>query len=128
MVPARHRLLIVDDQEAILFAMQEYLASLGYLVDCARDRAEATALLDHRAYDVVIADLRLTPLRDDDGLELLSLVRERAPETRTILLTAYGSPAVERAAQWCGADVVLQKPQPLGALAQIVAGLLADRA
>lgn len=120
-----HRILLVDDQPSILFAMSEYLAARDYVVDCAHDREEAVALLQRHAYGVVIADLRLTPALDDDGLDVLSAVRKRSPVTRTILLTAYGSPAVERDAHLRGADVVLQKPQPLSEIARLVEHLLA---
>lgn len=120
-----HRILLVDDQPSILFAMSEYLAARDYVVDCARDRVEAVALLERHAYGVVIADLRLTPARDDDGLDVLSAVHETSPATRTILLTAYGSPALERDARRRGADVVLQKPQPLGDIVRLVEQLLA---
>jgi two-component system response regulator PilR (NtrC family) len=119
-----HRILLVDDQPSILFAMSEYLAARDYVVDCAHDRAEAVALLEQHAYGVVIADLRLTPARVDDGLDVLSAARECSRPPRTILLTAYGSPAVEREARRRGADVVLQKPQPLSAIAGLVEQLL----
>ena len=53
------RLLIVDDEDAILFAMTEYFSARLFAVDCARDREEAEALLAVRAYAVIITDLRL---------------------------------------------------------------------
>jgi CheY-like chemotaxis protein len=123
-MPSPCRILLVDDQPSILFAMSEYLTAHGYVVDCARDRAEATALLEWRAYGVVIADLRLTPGCDEDGLDVLSAARARSPDARTVLLTAYGSPPVQRDAQRQGADVVLSKPQPLQEIARVVQDLL----
>jgi CheY-like chemotaxis protein len=122
--PPPPRILVVDDQTSILFAMSEYLAAHGYVVDCALDDVEAMTLLGRHAYRVVIVDLRLTPARDDDGLDVLSFVHDHCPQTRTILLTAYGSPAVETDARRRGADVVLYKPQPLQGIARIVDELL----
>jgi ActR/RegA family two-component response regulator len=72
----------------------------------------------------VIADLRLARMDDEAGLELLAAVRERWPSTRTILLTAYGSSAIEREARRRGVDVLLHKPRPLPEVARIVEALL----
>jgi CheY-like chemotaxis protein len=51
-------------------------------------------------------------------------VRRIAPETKIILLTAYGSPEVELEARQRGAHVLLHKPQPLPAIAEVVSSLL----
>ena len=119
------RILVVDDEPAIRFALREYLAGHDWAVDCAGDRGEASALLAQRSYDVVVADLRLHVARDDDGLEVLSEVRSRHPGTHTVLLTAYGSPGVELEARRRGADVVLHKPQSLREIERIVDALTA---
>ena len=114
------RLLIADDEEAILFAMHEYFVALGYDVDCVRTQEEARALLDARHYAVVIADLRLDSGEAAEGLELVGDVRSRWPETHTIILTAYGSPEIEAHARSIGVEVFLNKPVPLDYVAGIV--------
>jgi DNA-binding NtrC family response regulator len=119
-------LLIVDDEEAALFAMREYFTSLRYQVDTASDLEGAQRLLGTRRYSVVIADLRLTPCGRTEGLELLAGVREHSPSSRTILLTAYGSPEVEAQARALGVDALLDKPQPLHQIARLVQRLLAE--
>ena len=118
------RILVVDDEEPILFALREYFTALGYDVDAAREAEEAEACLRDVRYDLVIADLRLCGSQGAQGLEVLTWARQRAPETRTILLTAYGSPEVEREARQLGVDALLHKPKPLPEVAKIVVGLL----
>ena len=59
-----------------------------------------------------------------EGLEILQAVKERSPSTATILLTAYGSPAVDREARRRKVDVILSKPTPLSTLAKILSDLL----
>ena len=113
------RLLIVDDEEAILFAMHEYFVALGYDVDCVRSQEEARALLDARHYAVVIADLRDAG-GAAEGLALVGDVRSRWPETHTIILTAYGSPEIEEQARSIGVEVFLNKPVQLDHVAGIV--------
>jgi ActR/RegA family two-component response regulator len=74
---------------------------------------------------VVVADLRLSPTEAIGGLDVIARVRRDRPDTRTVLLTAYGSSQVEAEARRLGVDAVLQKPQPLSDLVKIVFGLVA---
>ena len=122
-----HRILVVDDEESILFALAEYFAKCGYEVDCAREFQEAVSLLDHAHYSVAIVDLRLTGIDGVEGLELIEHMRERHSDTRTILLTAYGSPEIEAEARSRGVDVMLNKPRPLKEMAGVVSDLLPKR-
>ncbi len=123
----RH-MLVIDDEEPILFALREYFTLLGYQVECAREPAEAEALLAGNPYAVVILDLRLSGIESTEGLELIDAIRGRCPEAGILLLTAYGNPAIEQEAVRRGADAFLNKPAPLPEVAQIVAGLLGVRA
>ena len=118
------RILIVDDEEPILFAMREYFATKGFSVDCAREVAEAQALLHENAYAVAILDLRLSGTHGAEGLDLVASVRAQSPRTRIILLTAYGSREIEAEARRLGADAFLHKPKPLAEVAQIASGLI----
>jgi two-component system response regulator PilR (NtrC family) len=95
-------ILIVDDEESILFAMQEYFTALGYHVDCARELEDAKTLLARTPYAVAISDLRLTDNAGTEGLALLDYIRQHHPATRVIILTAYGVPETEQEARWGG--------------------------
>jgi DNA-binding NtrC family response regulator len=119
------RMLVVDDEESILLAIREYFIPLRYQVDCARELEEAEALVSHIRYGLLIADLRLTGIHSNEGLELIRFVRDRSPWTRIVVLTGYGSPEMESEAVDRGIDAFLQKPVPLAALADIVAALAA---
>ena len=118
------RILIVDDEEAILSAMSEFFTIAGFDVDCAQELEEAEALLCHREYALIIADLRLSGTNGAEGLEILRFVDERCPKTRSILLTAYGSPEVEIQARQRGSSVFLRKPTPLPELLRVATELL----
>jgi DNA-binding NtrC family response regulator len=117
------RILVVDDEEPILFAIRDYFEPLGWQVDCAQELEEAEALLSHIRYTLLIADLRLSGIHSNEGLELIRFVRERSPWTRVIVLTGYGSVEIETEAVGRGVDAFLQKPQPLAALAEIATRL-----
>ncbi len=122
------RLLLVDDEEAILFAMGDFLLRSGYQVDRANSRAAAEDLIAGSSYALAIVDLRLGAEEPRGGLELLRQIRKSSPHTRTILLTAYGSSEVEAEATAVGADLLLSKPQPLTRIAREVSTLLAGSA
>lgn len=114
------RLLIVDDEKPILSAMRSYFETQGFGVDCTTERAEAEVMIAKLEYGCVILDLKLTPQNDTDGLDLVRVCRERRPETRIIVLTAYGTPSVEAEARARGADAFVKKPQSLTDLARLV--------
>ena len=126
-IPYR-RILIVDDEDAILFSMKEYLVGQGFAVDCAQEMEEAEALLANIQYAAVIVDLRLTGTNGTEGLEIVRYIKERCPWTRIILLTAYGSPEIEIEARRRGVDAFLQKPMPLSTVERIVCEVLGSEA
>jgi CheY-like chemotaxis protein len=124
--PKFQRLLIVDDEEAISFAVTDFFRRSGYQVDRARTSAEAESLLaGPEEYDLIIADLRLSTRESRAGLDLLRLARSRFPLIRMILLTAYGSPEVEAELAALGDALLLSKPQPLCRIQEEVTRLLA---
>jgi DNA-binding response OmpR family regulator len=118
------RVLIVDSEESILFALKEYFSCLGIEVDCARDAEEALALLTGVRYAVIITELSLTPLKGAQGLEIVAEARQRSAWTGIIVLTAYCTHEHEVDAVRSGADYIIQKPLRLGQIGRIVFGLI----
>lgn len=118
------RLLVVDDEESICFSMSEYFSLQGYKVDTASEIEEAEKLLKSTNYRVVIQDLRLTLTSNQEGLDMIQMIKESNPQTRIVVLTAYGSAEIEDEARRRGADAFLRKPKPLSQVAQVVQGLI----
>jgi DNA-binding response OmpR family regulator len=118
------RILIVDDEELIVLPMQRYFEALRYEVDTALDLDNARLLIDSRPYDLVIADMRLTGVGGREGLDIVSAVHSRSDNTRIILLSAYGTPEVERDSYARGADAFLHKPKGMMEIASIARSLL----
>ena len=121
-----HSILIVDDEPHILFALEDFLSSGGMTVTTASELEEAQALVATRSFDAIIADLRLSGSDGTEGLELARFVREVGPETPLVLLTAYGTPALQAAAERLGARFV-SKPQPLEVISRLVSQLIGER-
>jgi DNA-binding NtrC family response regulator len=120
--------LVVDDEEPILFALGRYFQARGRHVETAAALNEALQLVRTRKFDVVIADLRLSVATRDEGLDLLAEVRTLQPDAITILLTAYRSPGVTERAMSLGVSSCLDKPQPLADLDRLAEKLLEERA
>jgi ActR/RegA family two-component response regulator len=118
------RLLVVDDEESICFSMSEYFTHHGFAVETASDVDQAERMIRAGHYEVIIQDLRLGTTKNRDGLDMIRLAHECCPETRIVVLTAYGSRDVETEAKASGADAFLRKPQPLSQVAQVVRGLI----
>lgn len=120
----RPRLLILDDEDAILIPLARYFRTIGYDVATAREAEEAEAMLSCDSYELVILDLSLSRF-GPDGLEVLRSIRARSGELPVVVLSANIRPEVEREARQLGVSVILVKPQPLEALARVVASTLA---
>jgi DNA-binding response OmpR family regulator len=103
------RILIVDDEALIRWSLSETLSSSGCTVVEAGDAAGAVRAVTAttRPFDVVLLDFRLP---DSDGLGLLARLRLLAPQARIIMMTAFGTPEMRRAALDLGAHCVLDKP------------------
>ena len=126
-VKRRDRILIVDDEDLIVLAMRRYFEGLGYLVDSAQELEEAQALLANRNYDLVIADLRLTGIGGVEGLQIVADVHQRCAGTRVMLLSAFGTPEIERESYNRGADAFLHKPKAMMEIANVAMNLLEER-
>jgi ActR/RegA family two-component response regulator len=107
------RILILDDEAAILFALSDYLTLRGYRVDTAQDLADARELLGQERHELLIVDLRLGGTHNNEGLWLVSWARAMVPGIRIMVLTGYGSPETEVEAYRLGANVFLHEPRPL---------------
>lgn len=116
-------MLIVDDEESILFAMREYFAA-AYDVDCAGHLQLAAELLASRVYTVVIADLRLGDSQSNDGLDVIQLARSSSAMTQVVMLSAYASAELQMEASLRGAALFLQKPIPLREVGDMVGALV----
>ena len=119
------RVLVVDDELLIRWALREALEARGYAVSEAADAAAArSAMADNRAQpDAVVLDYRLP---DSNDLSLLSAIRRGAPATRVIMMTAYGTDEMIRGALDLGAYRVVSKPFAVDQMADLVAAALAS--
>jgi len=101
------KILIVDDEARILMLLQSLLKTNGYESATAKDGEEALALLEKDTFDLVLSDLRMSPM---DGMTLFREIKTRKPDIPVILLTAYASVETAIEAMKSGAFDYLTKP------------------
>ncbi|HHO48371.1 MAG TPA: sigma-54-dependent Fis family transcriptional regulator [Desulfobacteraceae bacterium] len=82
------RILLVEDDDIMRITIQDRLQKHELDVDAAQNGQEAIDLLKRHNYHLVISDIRMPGI---DGLQLLATVRQEAPYTDIIMMTAYGS-------------------------------------
>ncbi len=124
-MPTDRHILVVDDEEKVVFFLRESLEDLGqeFVVDAARSGEQALEKIEAQRFDLVITDLRMPGI---DGLELLEMVKERSPNTRLILMTAYGSDEVEAEARRLEIYEYLTKPFHVSDLIEAARDALGD--
>jgi DNA-binding response OmpR family regulator len=113
--------LIVDDEETTRRSLADILRLEGYEVTSAPSGEAGVAILRSHPPDLMLLDLKMPGM---DGLEVLKVSRQVAPDTLVILLTAHGSleSAIEAIRQ-DAYDYLLKPSSPKQILATVAAGL-----
>jgi DNA-binding response OmpR family regulator len=119
---SKRRILVADDEPALLAAIQEYLRCCGWDVDAVDSVEGARHLLETRAYVAVITDLRFSGPESEEGLAIVKAARGRHQGVPVVVLTGQGTPEAEAEARRLGADLFVQKPVALWELAALVRG------
>lgn len=101
------RILLVDDEAAILRTFRYCLEDEGYDVAGASSATQAEALLQRQVFDLCFLDLRLG---EDSGLDLLAQMRIQAPWMRVVIVTAHSAVDTAVDAIQAGAADYLVKP------------------
>jgi two-component system nitrogen regulation response regulator GlnG len=116
--------LIIDDEEAVCWALQRALTREGHSVDVAASAEQGFRLLDRRRPDVVVLDVRLPGM---DGLAALARLRQRDPELPVVIVTAHGNLHTAVKAVEGGAFDYLAKPFDLGQALEVIGRALQRR-
>jgi len=100
-------ILVVDDEAEIREGLAELLASENFQVTTAETGAAGLQKLEERPFDLMLLDVSLP---DRNGIDMLREVRHRDPTLAIILITAFGSIDMARAAFKSGAQDYITKP------------------
>jgi len=105
----RHKILLLDDDPDLLAVYQEILARLpsGPEIYTATSGPRAMKLLEAESFRVLICDLKMPKM---DGLQVLSVVRRKYPQLRTVVLTSVVDERFRSRVYALGVDLFWQKP------------------
>ncbi len=117
------RVLIVDDEEDMLWMLQRNLSKglPNVEVLAAKSAEEALAILSDKSANLIISDINMPGM---SGLDLLTEVNNRYPETSVVIMTAYPSNAYENEAMLSGCLRFIEKPFDIKEMRQIVDNVL----
>ena len=116
-VPHAIRILIVDDEMLIRWALGQALSARGCVITEAATAREALAAVRAGSFDVILMDYRLP---DTTHLELLREIRATTPQARVVMMTAFGTPEMLDEARQLGVRRVLEKPIDLDVATQAI--------
>jgi DNA-binding NtrC family response regulator len=116
--------LVVEDEEAIRFAISQYLEAAGYAVIQASTGRAAREAVRAAAPDVIILDYRLP---DCLSVEIVPELKYVDPDCAIIVMTAHGSIDLAVEAIKAGAEQFITKPIELAALRVLIDRLSANR-
>jgi DNA-binding response OmpR family regulator len=116
----RRRILLVDDEVAVLLTLKAVLEISGFDVDTAASAREGVSKLHTREYQMLITDMRME--HEEAGVEVIKAARAAAYHPAVALLTAF--PVAEEDWQEMGADQLLVKPMHTRILLQQIEDLI----
>jgi DNA-binding NtrC family response regulator len=115
--------LIVDDEEAILFAFSKVLKRPDLEIHTAQTLNDALILLKKNSYAIVITDLRLSGSANFEGYTVLTNVGETQNNCKVIIMTAFGDEKIKEKVFSLGADFYLEKPVSAQKVKELIASM-----
>jgi len=119
----KRKILIVEDEAVVRESVRDWLTDDGYDVECVETGEEALERIKEEEFGVVVLDLRLPGI---DGLQVYEHVKELAPETKGVIITAYPSKETQEKARRLGLLDYLAKPFKVEDLEKTISGALGE--
>jgi signal transduction histidine kinase len=120
----KRKVLVVDDDVAIVEVLEMRLVTMGFEVTATADPQQAVAAVEGTRFDVALLDLRMQPT---DGIALMEAVHARQPRLPVLIMTAHGTIETAVNAVQRGAFDYLTKPFLRDELRAKIARALASR-
>ena len=116
---SEHRILVVDDDERVLFVLRRALLAFqnGYEIVTALDGREALNRAKEVPFDLLITDLKMPGV---DGITLTQAIRDLNSGTVVVWITAYGCAQVSDEATRLSVHECLEKPLRIDEIRRVV--------
>ncbi|MBF0099414.1 MAG: response regulator [Desulfobacterales bacterium] len=118
------RILLVDDEKEFIEPLAERMRNRGMNVSTSTCAKEAIKKVQQETYDAIILDLRMPEM---DGIEALSVLKEKNPDLQVILLTGHATVEQGVQAMKLGAMDFLEKPIDIKVLSEKIKKAKAEK-
>lgn len=122
--PSRPRVVLADDHPHVLGAFRRLLGFSCEVVGSVSNGRDAVEAVMTLRPDVLVADLMMPGL---DGLEVCRRVKQAAPETAVVIVTAFDDAEMQKVALEAGASAFIPKPAAADALERTVRQIFAGK-
>jgi|ERR1700722_10398008 ActR/RegA family two-component response regulator len=116
--PVSHRVLLVDDDDAVRSMMKATLERKGFEVVAAANVSEALGLIASESFDVLVTDLHMPD--PGDGFTVVTAMRHSQPNALTLLVSGYPDVHSAMAAILLEAGEIIVKPFEVGKFADLI--------
>jgi len=117
MAQVQHNILIVDDEESFLKLVHSVLVDEGFAVETATDGSAAINLIQARAFDLILLDIKMPRV---DGVEVLRFVKDNFIDTPVIMVTGVNDIKIAVECMKLGAYSYVTKPYSLDELRAVI--------
>jgi DNA-binding NtrC family response regulator len=111
-------ILILDDEPIVSKRLKPSLEKQGYAVEAYTRSADALERIKDKQFNIVITDLKMEGV---DGMQFLTEVKERYPDTEVIVITGFATMATAKESFNKGIFDFLAKPFKLGEISEVIA-------
>jgi len=109
--------LIVDDEDAILSVLEQFLSQKGYRVHCCANAGDAFRAIEQESFDIALVDLKLP---DRSGIDVVKEIRVKQLHTKCIIMTGFASVDSSIEALRLNAFDYIKKPFELVSIGEVV--------
>ena len=107
----KKRVLIIDDEQPIIDAVEAILGDMGYDVTGFNDSTEGLQAALDNEYDLIMVDVRMPVM---NGAEVARSVLGKKPNAKILVITAHPTDPFAKQALDAGAKGILKKPFEIG--------------
>jgi CheY-like chemotaxis protein len=113
------RVLVIDDDQVILEAVETILEDMGHEVECYAEAEAGERQALQGDYDLILLDIRM-PAKN--GAEITERVLRERPQAQILVVTGYPTDPLARRALEAGAKALIRKPFEIGKVLDFLKG------
>ena len=113
------KILVIDDEQLILDAIETILAEMGYQVKCFSDPVAGEREALEQDYDLIIVDIQMP---EKDGASITKTVLLQKPKAKILIITGFPADPLAKKALDLGAKALLKKPFEISKILDFLQG------